>query len=301
MKVLFLGSSLFSKIVLEKVLASKHSVCGVITQPPRESGRGHKLAKTCVHEFALENNIPVYTFERLSRSFEEIKKIDYDIALVASFGQILTQEFLDNKPCINVHPSLLPKYRGATPIQSAILNGDSQTGVTIMKVVKEVDAGDIILQATMSLSNNTMFTELEDSLAHLGGTLAVKAIDLFESGEVEFTPQDNNKAILVKQLCKEDGHLDFCKTAKEIYNKFRALSECLGCFIYIDDKKIKVTDIAIVDMHGEEGRVLINKKRFVVACKDSAIEIKKCQALSGKIVDANSFLNGWHGEITEVK
>lgn len=301
MKVLFLGSSVFSKIVLEKVLSSKHSICGVITQPPREAGRGHKLQKTCVHEFALGNNIPVYTFEKLSRSFEEVKKIDYDIALVASFGQILTQEFLDNRPCINVHPSLLPKYRGATPIQSAILNGDEKTGVTIMKVVKAVDAGDIILQETVPLSEKIIFSELENSLAHLGGDLAVKALDLFEKGEQTFTPQDENKAILVKQLAKEDGHLDFSKSEKEIFNRFRALSECLGTYILIGENKIKVTDIDIVDMQGEAGQVILAKKRFVIACKDKAIEIKKCQALSGKVVDATSFLNGWHGEITKVR
>lgn len=301
MKVLFLGSSLFSKIVLEKVLSSKHSICGVITQPPKEAGRGHKLQKTCVHEFALENNIPVYTFERLSRSFEEVKKIDFDIALVASFGQILTQEFLDNRPCINVHPSLLPKYRGATPIQSALLNGDTETGVTIMKVVKQVDAGDIILQESMPLSDDIMFSSLESELAELGGELAVKALDLFEKNNVKFTTQDNDRAVIVKQLCKEDGHLDFSKSAKDVYNRFRALSECLGCYIMLGENKIKVTDMEVVDMHGKAGEVLLAKKRLVIACKDKAIEIKKCQAMSGKVVDAGSFLNGWREEIKEVK
>lgn len=301
MKVLFLGSSLFSKIVLERVLESKHSVCAVITQPPREAGRGHKLCKTCVHEYAEQNNVQVYTFERLSRSFEDVKKIDYDIALVASYGQILTQEFLDNKPCINVHPSLLPKYRGATPIQSAILNGDTKTGVTIMKVVKEVDAGDIILQKEITLDKDIMFSNLETDLAKLGGEMAVDALNLFESDKVKFTPQDNNKAVLVRQLCKDDGHLDFSKSAKEIYDRFRALSECIGCFISIDDKKIKVTDMEILEMQGCPCKVLSNKKRFIIACADKAIEIKKCQALSGKIVDGNSFLNGWHGDLNEVK
>ena len=301
MKVLFLGSSLFSKIVLEKVLKSKHSVCAVITQPPREAGRGHKFQKTCVHEFALENNIPVYTFEKLSRSFEEVKKIEYDIALVASFGQILTQEFLDNKPCINVHPSLLPKYRGATPIQSAILNGDAITGVTIMKVVKQVDAGDIVLQDALPLSENIKFLELENQLAELGGDLATQALDLFAENRQTFTPQDESKAVLVRQLTKEDGYLDFSLTAKEIYDRFRALSQCLGCYILLNGQKIKIFDIQIVDMQGKEKEVLLNKKRFVIACKDKAIEIKTCQALSGKTVDACSFLNGWKDEIKEVQ
>lgn len=300
MKVLFLGSSLFSKIVLEKVLSSKHCVCGVITQPPRESGRGHKITKTCVHTFAEENNIPVYTFEKLSKNIDDIRKIDYDIALVASFGQILTQEFLDNRPCINVHPSLLPKYRGATPIQSAILNGDTETGVTIMKVVRAVDAGDIILQQKVALSSDVYFAELEEGLAELGGDMAVEAINLYEEGKQTFTPQDNEKAVLVKQLSKEDGLLDFSKTAEEIYNKFRALSTCLGCYLFVGEYKIKINEIKVVDLNGKPNEVLINKKRFVIACKDKAIEVLKCQALSGKTVDAGSFLNGWRGEIKEV-
>ncbi len=301
MKVLFLGSSKFSKIVLEKVLESKHDVCGVITQPPREAGRGHKISKTCVHEFAEQKGLQVYTFEKLSRSFDEIKKIDYDIALVASFGQILTQEFLDNRPCINVHPSLLPKYRGATPIQSAILNGDDKTGVTIMKVVKEVDAGDIIIQEQTPLSKEIMFSEVENQLAELGGNLAVQALDLFQNGQQKFIPQDNNKVVLVRQLTKEDGYLDFSKNAKEIFDRFRALSECLGTYILLGEQKIKVTEMEIVDLCGKPKEILINKKRFVIACADKAIEIKKCQALSGKIVDANSFLNGWHGDLNEVR
>lgn len=301
MKVLFLGSSEFSKIVLEKVLLSHHEVVGVITQPPREAGRGHKLVPTIVQTFAQQQGLKVYTFEKLSRNFEDVKKIDYDIALVASFGQILTQEFLDNKPCINVHPSLLPKYRGATPIQSAILNGDTQTGVTIMKVVKEVDAGDIILQEKVLLSEDIKFLQLENSLANLGGELSVKALDLFEQGKQTFIPQDSGKAVLVKQLSKEDGYLDFNLTAREIYNRFRALSECIGCYVLINGNKIKVFDLQIVDCQGEPRQAICNKKKLIIACKDKAIEIKRLQSLSGKTTDAISFLNGLKEEIKEVK
>ena len=146
MKILFLGSSNFSKIVLERMLEEKLNVVGVITQPDKPSGRGHKLKPTEVKTFAFDKGIKVYTFDKIKNHIDEISKIDYDLAVVASFGQILPQTFLDLRLTINVHPSLLPKYRGATPIQSSILNGDKITGVTIMKVAKEVDSGDIILQ-----------------------------------------------------------------------------------------------------------------------------------------------------------
>ena len=297
MKVLFLGSSRFSSFVLSSVLASKHSVCGVITQPPRPSGRGQKLEKTLVHKQAEENNIPVFTFDRLSRHLDEVRQIDYDIALVASYGQILSDEFLAINPCINVHPSLLPKYRGATPIQSALINGDKETGVTIMKVAREVDAGDIILQEKFDLNEDIRFEELERSLSLLGGKLAVEAIDLYQSGKVTFTPQDHSKAVLVRKITKEDGLLNFAKTSTEIYNKFRALSEFVGCYIFIGGQKIKVFDLKIVGMQGNPCEVLSSKKRFIIACKDKAIEILRLQSPSGKAVDALSFLNGWKGEI----
>ena len=154
MKILFLGSSHFSKIVLEELIKKGVNISAVITQPDKPAGRGHKLTPTEVNIFAKENGIDVFTFPKVRDYIEEISKLNYDVALVASFGQILPQAFLDLKLTINVHPSLLPKYRGATPIQSAILNGDEITGVTIMKVAKEVDSGDIILQQQVQINSN---------------------------------------------------------------------------------------------------------------------------------------------------
>ena len=175
MKVLFLGSSHFSKIVLEKMIEKGVNVVGVVTQPDRPAGRGHKLTPTEVKVYAQQEDIPVFTFEKIRLSMDEVKQIDYDISVVASFGQILPQEFLDHRMCINVHPSLLPLYRGASPIQSAILNGDEETGVTIMKVAMEVDAGDIILQERVAV-NGESYYPLEERLAKLGGELVCQAV-----------------------------------------------------------------------------------------------------------------------------
>jgi len=203
MKILFLGSSRFSKIVLNKMLEQGLNVVAVITQPDRPSGRGHKLTPTEVKTFAFEKGIEVYTFNKLRLHMEEVKQIDFDISVVASFGQILTQEFLDFKPCINVHPSLLPKYRGATPIQNAILNGDNVGGVSIMKVALEVDAGDIILQKEVPL-NDEYYLELEEKYAILGGEMVAQVINQYVNNLVKFTPQDNKKAILVQKFTKND-------------------------------------------------------------------------------------------------
>lgn len=297
MKILFLGSSRFSKIVLQKLFLNNVDISAVITQPDKPSGRGHKLTPTEVKQFALANNIDVYTFDKVRLHMEEIKKIDYDVAVVASFGQILPQEFLDYKLAINVHPSLLPKYRGATPIQSAILNGDKVTGVTIMKVAKEVDAGDIILQREVVLEDE-YYLALEEKLAALGGEMTIEVLKSIENGSVKFLPQDSGKAVLVSKIGKEDGKLDFSQTATQIVNRVRALAEEIGCFMVLENKIIKVYKACDVSdkFSVEQNKIMQNKKNFVVGCKDGAVEILACQAPSGKMVSGRDYING-HNDI----
>lgn len=293
MKILFLGSSRFSKIVLNKMLEKGLNVVGVITQPDRPSGRGQKLSPTEVKTFAMEKGIDVYTFDKLRLHLEEVKKIDYDISVVASFGQILPLEFLEYKPCINVHPSLLPKYRGASPIQNAILNGDKIGGVTIMKVAMEVDAGDIILQKEMPIED-MYYQELEEKYALLGGEMVVEVVEQYKKNSVNFTPQDDKKAVLVSKFTKEDGKLVFSQTAQEIVNRVRAFGEEMGCYFYVGEQLIKTDKVK--DVSGEfeiaQNEILNNKKRFVIGCQNGAVEILSCKAPSGKMVSGRDFLNG---------
>lgn len=297
MKVLFLGSSRFSRIVLEKMLEKGANVIGVVTQPDRPSGRGHKLMPTEVKKFAEEKGLEVYTFDKIRLHMEEVKNIDYDLSVVASFGQILPLEFLEYKPCINVHPSLLPKYRGASPIQNTILNDDKKGGVTIMKVAMEVDAGDIINQCEVDL-HGEYYHELEEKFALLGGEMVVEVIKGFQDGSVKFIPQDHKKAIKVEKFTKEDGKLDFSLSAKDIVNRVRALGEEIGCYFYIGEDIIK-TD-RVQDVSDEfavmQGEILNNKKRFVIGCYNGAVEILSCKAPSGKNVSGRDYLNG-HNEI----
>ena len=293
MKILFLGSSRFSEIVMQKMLDLNLNIVACITQPDRPSGRGHKLQATEVKKLALEKGIDVYTFERIKPNLDTIKAIDYDVAVVASFGQILPQDFLSIKLTINVHPSLLPKYRGATPIQNAILNGDEMTGVTIMKVAKEVDAGDIILQKQMPIKDE-YYNALEEKLALLGGEMVYDVIKQIEEKTIKFTPQDHSKATLVSKFNKENGKLQFDKTAKQIVNQVRALAEELGCYINIDDRTIKVAKVQDVSSQFSvmQNKILENKKNFVIGCKDGAIEVLQCQAPSGKMISGRDFING---------
>ena len=299
MKVLFLGSSHFSAIVLDKMLEKGINVVGVITQPDRPSGRGHKLTPTEVKVMAQERGIEVYTFDRLRNYQEDVEKIDYDISVVASYGQILPQWFLDHKLCINVHPSLLPKYRGASPIQNAILNGDDKTGVSIMKVAMEVDSGDIISQQEYEMKGE-YYSQLEKSLGEIGGEMAVQALEAAKNGSITFTPQQHEKAVHVRKFTKEDGLLDFSKDAKSLECQVRALSESVGCYFFIGGEQIKVVKAKAVDEDCEEGVVLTNKKRFVVGAASGALEIEECKAPSGKTVRGQDFLNG-HNEILGAK
>lgn len=294
MKVIFLGSPSFSVEVLKTLRESGHEVVAVITQPDRPSGRGHKLTATEVKAYAFENNIKVFDFEKVCDHIEEIKKVDFDISVTASFGQILRDNFLSIAPCINVHPSLLPKYRGATPIQSALLSGDKETGVTIMKVVREVDAGDIYKQTKVAIDESDDYSSLEKKLAKIGGEMLVEVLDEIEKGTAKAKMQDSEKATFCKKIQKEDCFLDLNLSAEELVNKSRALSE-YGVYILIDGQRLKVQKIKDVsnEFKSYPCEIIDGKKRFILGCKNGAIEICSCLGKSGKYISGKDFLNGF--------
>ena len=297
MKILFLGSSHFSVVVLKRLLEEKVEVDYVITSLDKPSGRGHKLVPNEVKVFAQQNGIEVFSFDRVRKHMEEIKLIDYDLAIVASFGQILPNEFLEHRLTINVHPSLLPKYRGASPIQSAILNGDKKTGVTIMKLAEEVDSGDIISQKEIDLDGE-YYLELEEKLGNLGGQMLKEVISQIENNSVKFTPQNHKNATFVQKFDKNDGILDLNDSAENFVNKIRALAQTLGCTLKIGEQELKIGKAKNVsnEFEVEKGYVSTNKKRFVVGANDGAVEILFCQAPSGKMIAGRDYLNG-HNDI----
>lgn len=298
MKVLFLGSPYFAVKILKRLLQSSHNVVAVVTQSDKPSGRGQKLMPTQVKQFATEKGIPVYSFDKLSQHLDEIEKIDYDIAVTASFGQILNEKFLSIAPCINVHPSLLPKYRGATPIQSALLSGDKVTGVSIMEVVRAVDAGDVIAQKQVKIEEDDDYTTLQDKLADVGGDMLVEVLDLFALGQVKTFKQDDDKATFCRKLEKSDAFLDLNKTASEIVNQSRALCE-MGVFMLVDGQRLKVAQIKNVGKDFQNlkiGEVAPVKGRIILGCSDGAVEIGKCLSKNGKMISAKDFLNGFSFE-----
>ena len=253
---------------------------------------------TQVKQFATEKGIPVYSFDKLSQHLDEIEKIDYDIAVTASFGQILNEKFLSIAPCINVHPSLLPKYRGATPIQSALLSGDKVTGVSIMEVVRAVDAGDVIAQKQVKIEEDDDYTTLQEKLADVGGDMLVEVLDLFALGQVKTFKQDDDKATFCRKLEKSDAFLDLNKTTSEIVNQSRALCE-MGVFLLVDGQRLKVSEVKNVSKDFQNlkiGEVATVKGRIILGCSDGAVEIGKCLSKNGKMVPAKDFLNGFSFE-----
>lgn len=296
MKVLFFGTPLFSEIVLKKLI-EKHEVVGVVCQPDKPAGRGKKLVSPNIKLLAEERGIKVYQFEKLKENLDVIKNINSDIFVTASYGKILPKALLDMKLCINVHPSMLPKYRGATPIQMALLNGDKKTGVTIMKTDVGMDDGDIILQKEVEILDEDDYNSLMPKLADVGAKLLLQALEEIENKTVKFTKQDDSKATFTKLIQKEDALLDFNESAENLVNKVRAYVENPTAYFYLGDDRIKVYKAKVeagdLPNVGIGDVVTVNKKMFLIKTGKDTFSILKCQAPGGKVLDVKDFLNGY--------
>lgn len=294
MKVLFLGSPEFAKIVLSYVLESSHKVTAVICQCDKPSGRGNKLTPPEIKPYAIEKNIPVLQFEKVNRNIEEIKKLDFDVFVTASFGQILSREFLEIKEGLNVHPSMLPKYRGATPIQTALLHNDKETGITIQKMRYEVDSGEIYAQEQFKIEEDDNFETLSTRLAHRSGEMLVEVLDRLEKGDFSRREQEGEPTF-TKMIEKKDGFLDFKNApAENIVGKVRAYGTNPGAFFFLDGERFKVFKARVCeDLTDEVGKVVIENKRFVIKTKEKSVEILLLQPQNGKKIDIKSFLNGY--------
>lgn len=296
MKVLFMGTPRFAEIVLQELLKNNFDVVGVVCRADKPAGRGNKLVSPNIVSLARENNIEVYQFENLSEKIDEFKKIDYDVAVTASYGRMLPKAFLDIAPVVNVHPSLLPKYRGATPIQNTLLNGDSVTGVTIMKTDVGMDDGDIYLQKSLEVLPEDDYASLLDKLALLGAELLIKTLRNIEKGTAQTLKQNHDQATFVKPIKKEEGLLNFSESIETLVNKVRAFAESPVAYLFIGNDRIKIykakiaTDIESVQTVGE---IIPNKKRFLIQANGGVFEVLKCQSAGGKILDSASFLNGY--------
>ena len=322
MKIIFMGTPDFARGALEKIIEAGHEVLLVVTQPDKPKGRSGELQFSEVKECAVEHGLKVFQPVRikLPENVAELKKYDADIYVVAAFGQILSQEILDipKYGCVNIHASLLPKYRGAAPIQQSIIDGEKETGVTIMQMAAGMDTGDILIQKTIPIDENETGGGLFDKLSALGAELIVEALPMIERGELTPVPQDESKATKCGKLSKDMGKIDFDKSAEDIRNLVRGLNPWPSAFTSLDGKMLKIWNVKVVAENeivadaGAEGNagfnvagnvdvptaekgtiVTISKDSFTVKCGEGFLKVLELQLEGKKRMAVKDFLLGY--------
>ncbi len=293
-----MGTPDFAVPSLEALLGAGHTVCGVFTQPDKPKNRGMKLQPTPVKECALSHGIPVFQPVKLrdGTALEQIRALAPELIVVAAYGRILPQDILDCPPkgCINVHSSLLPRYRGAAPINWAILNGDGETGVTIMHMAAALDAGDIIAQASAPIGPDETAPELTARLAELGGALLAETVARIEAGTAERIPQEEEQATLAPMLGKELSPLDFSRSAQALHDQVRGLIPWPAATARVGGVRCKIFATAAERGSGGPGTVLeAGKNGILIACGgDTALRILELQPDGGKRMRAADYLRG---------
>ncbi len=299
MNIIFLGTPEFGAKVLEEIVKSHHKVVGVVCQPDKPSGRGNKLVAPAVKVLAESLGLKVYQFNKIRvDGVDTLKSLNADIMVTSAYGQILSQEIIDICPfgIINVHGSLLPKYRGASPIQQAIIDGNEFTGITIMKTEAGIDTGDMLLQEKCKIENNDTYGTLSEKLATIGAKLCVQALNLIEQNKAVYVPQNNELATHTKMFKKEDCYIDFNKSAKQIVNLVRGLNPNPIALFSLNNETYKVFEAKQVEYIGKEQNGTIidanSKKGLIIKCESGAVEIVELTAPNSKRMLAKSYLNG---------
>lgn len=299
MKVVFMGTPDFSVPALKNI-AKHHNVAAVVTQQDRPKGRGHKMQYTPVKECAIKLGLEVYQPQRVKEAefVEILKEINPEVIVVIAFGQILSKEILDipKYGCINVHASLLPKYRGAAPIQWAVINGEEVTGVDTMYMGEGLDTGDVIDTKYITLDEKETGGSLFDKLSIAGGELILETLEKLEKGTATRTPQNEAEATYAGKITKELGLIDFNKSAVEIERLIRGLNPWPSAYTWLDEKTLKIWDATVVDEVIEDipGTILEKTKSTLkVATGKGALLINELQLEGKKRMEIGAFLNGY--------
>ena len=301
MRIVFMGTPDFAVGSLQALCESgKHEILAVVTQPDRPKGRGNKLLQTPVKEYALEQGLTVYQPQKVKNPefVELLHELQPELIVVAAFGQFLSKEILElpKYGCINVHASLLPKYRGAAPIQYAIIKGEKESGVTIMQMDIGMDTGAMLDKVVVPIAENTTMGELHDALREQGATLLLQVIDKIAAGTAVAEPQDNEQATYATLLDRSMEHIDWSKTAQEVHNLIRGFNPAPSTFTKLPNgKSLKIWGSKITGKSSAAaaGTVIeTGKHSFFVACGEGVLEITEVQPESKKRMPAQVFLNG---------
>ena len=312
MRVIFMGTPDFAVSTLKSLLQSKHDVVLVVTQPDKPRGRGKQVSYSPVKEVALEHDIEVFQPQRIKseESVEYLRKYNADVMGVVAFGQILSKEILDMPKygCINVHGSLLPKYRGAAPIQWAVLNGDEISGVTTMKMDEGLDTGDIILKKELVLAKDETAGSLFERMMALGAEACMETLDQLAEGSATFTAQNHNEATKTRLISKEMGKIDFDRSAEEIERLVRGMNPWPSAFTSINGKTLKVWKCAVASIEeledceeslrsAENGQiVLVTKQNVYVKTAEGIIRLDEVQLEGKRRMICEEFLRGYQIE-----
>ncbi len=307
MRILFMGTPDFAATILDRLIKEEHEIIGVVTQPDKQKGRGKEVSYSAVKELALAHNLPIYQPLKVREPefLEKLKEMAPEVIIVAAFGQILPKALLEIPQfgCINVHGSLLPKYRGAAPIQYSILEGEKETGITIMYMDVGIDTGDMILQEKLAIDEEETGGSLFNKMAELGAELMVKALISIKDGSAVRTPQNNEEATYVKIIDKQMGRIDFTQSATKIERMIRGLNPWPSAYTMLEGKTLKIwlakvepfeDNEELKDKTTEPGEIIeIRKDAFVVRAGDGLLVIKELQLEGKKRMTAEAFLRGY--------
>ncbi len=298
MKLVFMGTPQFAVPSLEKLIHSGYDIAAVVTQPDRKSGRGQKLVPPPVKLLAEAHGIPVLQFDRIksAEGVAALKALSPDMIVTAAFGQILSKEILGIPPlgCLNVHASLLPEYRGAAPIQWAIINGEKQSGVTIIYMNEGLDTGDIITASSVEIGDDMTGGELYETLAALGADLLIETISRIQNGTAKRTAQDEAQSSYYPPLSKVLAEIDWTKPARDIHNLVRALDPVMGGMAHMGGVVFKIWRTSVETGSAEPGSIVTSdaKQGLTVGTGDGVLRIEEMQAPGGKRMNPCDFLRG---------
>ena len=293
LKIIFMGTPAFAVPILKSIHESEHNIICVYTQPAKKKNRGLKKSVSPVHLYAKKSNLKVITPENFNNDEEYniIKNLKADVAVVVAYGKILPEKVLSiDTRFINVHASILPKWRGAAPIQRAIMNLDKETGISIMKITKQLDAGPVMLSAKINISRNTTFEHLSKEMSELAAKKILEALDLIEKKTFSFVEQNSQEASYANKIDKKETKINWNDKASKIVAKINALYPNPGAWFNLDGKRIKVIKAVEVDKKGTPGEILDEK--FTIACEDKAVQIIELQKESKNKVTVIEFLKG---------
>ncbi len=295
MKIIYFGTPDFAIPPLEKLLNSRHEVLAVVTAPDKERGRGRKVSFTPVKEFAIENGIPVLQPEKLKDEnfISELKKLNADIFVVVAFRILPEEVYTLPRYAFNLHASLLPKYRGAAPIQWALINGEKETGVTTFLLEKKVDTGNIILQKKIAINDDDDFGALHDKLSLLGSQAVLETVEILEKGNFEPLPQNDDEATKAPKITKEIPKINWVEDAERIVNLIRGLSPFPAAFFEKDGKIYKIYKAKKSDEKLLPGEIKQTKKELFIGAKNGSVQILEIRPEGRKRMTAEEFLRGY--------